>query len=132
MASQTHILPNISKSKGYQGRKFDLLRWLLENDKIFKFSKTMLFDTFISEENDDVIFVFEKIRKNLLFFHTNIQIRLYLSKTKKITSNYALSNISFIFLSLLNPQYFGCIMWMLLPKLLQVLSFHEMWFWGIT
>ena len=71
MASQTHILPNISKSKGYQGRKFDLLRWLLENDKIFKFSKTMLFDTLISEENDGVIFVFEKIRKNLLFFHTN-------------------------------------------------------------
>ena len=31
----------------------------------------MLFDTFISEENDGVIFVFEKSRKNLLFFHTN-------------------------------------------------------------
>ena len=33
---------------------------VLENDKIFKFLKTMFLDTFISEENDGVLYFFQK------------------------------------------------------------------------
>ena len=32
----------------------------LENDKIFKFLKTIFLDTFISEENDGVLYFFKK------------------------------------------------------------------------
>ena len=33
---------------------------VVESDKIFKFLKTMFLDTFISEENDGVLYFFKK------------------------------------------------------------------------
>ena len=80
---------------------------MLENDKFFKFLKTIFLGTFISEENDGVLYFLKKTKENFLFCHTNKVI--FIESKKNIPSN-ALSNIPFIFFCPLNPQYVECIM----------------------
>ena len=80
---------------------------MLENDKIFKFLKTILLDTFISEENNGVLYFFKKTRENLLFCHTN---KVLFIESKKISLATRLATFPSFFFSPLNPQYSACIM----------------------
>ena len=83
----------------------------------------MFLDTFISEENDGALHFSKTIHK---VFYFVIQIRLNLSKTKKIFLVTLLATFPSSFLFLEPPKankYFGCIMWMLLPRLTQDLFF---------
>ena len=98
----------------------------MENYKIFKFLKIIFLDTFISEENNGVLYFFKKTRENLLFCHTN---KVVFIKSKKNIPSNVLSNLH-LFLSPEPP-----ILWMhyvnVTTKAFRRL-FCVMWFWGIT
>ena len=88
----------------------------------------MFLDTFISEENNDVLYFFIKNREKLLFCHTN---KVVFIESKKISLATGLATFLHLFLSPETPillMHYVDVTTKGYPRL----SFRVMWFWGIT